>query len=150
MSWIIRRIVAGGAAAFFFFSWILQLLWNSLIAGHIAPAAPTLSYFQAAGLWFFVSLMFAWTGIGARPRSLIRWDRRTWAEWGVQTERKVKRCVSDWLHNLGPDAEAHLEHRIKRGFARWAEVDDDLDWDDLGEHIERKIKRHLREWMDDA
>ncbi len=134
MQWIVRLVTAGGVAAFFFFSWILQMLWNNLIAGHILTALPRLTYLQAAGLWFLVSLLFAWAGIAARSRT---WTLR----------RTVTRCLSDWVDT--PDAEARAESRIKRGLSRWAAVEGKIEWDDLGEQIERKIMRRLREWIDE-
>ena len=54
MRGLLRLIAAGGIAAFFFFSWIIQLLWNSIIAGHLG-LLPELNYLQAAGLWFLVA-----------------------------------------------------------------------------------------------
>jgi hypothetical protein len=134
MKWVVRLVTAGGVAAFFFFSWIIQMLWNSLIAGHILTALPRLTYLQAAGLWFLVSLLFAWVGIASRPRT-------------GPLKRTVMRCLSDWIDT--PDAEARVESKIKRGLSRWAEVEGDVEWDDLGEHIERKIMRRVRAWIDE-
>ena len=108
------------------------------------------NYWQAAGLWFFVIILFAWTGFGGRPRSWIQASRRSdWDQFGDRIERKVKARVSQWADSPDHDLEDKLEARIKRGFSRWVDTDDDMDWDDLGEHIERKIKRHLREWLDE-
>jgi len=151
MRLIVRVIAAGGIAAFFFFSWIIQLLWNSLIAGHLGLAV-SLTYFQAAGLWFLVSVLFAWVGIGTGPISWTRsWRRRDWSTLGDQIERKIRRRVSAWAEDEDDldDLGERIEAKIKRGFSRWVDVDEEMDWDDLGEHIERKIKRKLRDWADD-
>jgi|GEM_PF-1856869 hypothetical protein len=56
-------ITGGGIAAYFFFSWILKLLWNGVLAE--LQLVPTLiTYWQSAGLWLFVIILFAWVGIG--------------------------------------------------------------------------------------
>ena len=57
-------ITGGGVAAFFFFSWILQLLWNSILFEQLQLVPTAVNYWQAAGLWFFVIILFAWVGIG--------------------------------------------------------------------------------------
>ena len=72
MRTVIGLITGGGVAAFFFFSWVIQMLWNSIVYGHLGLFKP-LSYLQAAGLWFLITLLFAWTGIGAGARA---WRRR--------------------------------------------------------------------------
>ena len=126
MNLVVNTMTASGIAAFFFFSWIIQLLWNSLIAGYLG-LTPTLSYFQAAGLWFLVSLLFAWVGIGVRPVFWTRYRRRR--DWSALGDR--------------------IEAKIKRGFSRWVGVDEEIDWDDLGEHIERKIKQKIRDWAEE-
>ena len=151
MNLIVRTMAAGGIAAFFFFSWIIQLLWNSLIAGHLG-LAPTLSYLQAAGLWFLVGLLFAWAGIGVRPTFWTRYRRRRdWSALGERIERKVRRHVSRWVEKDGnvDDLGDQIEAKIKRGFSRWVGVDEEIDWDDLGEHIERKIKQKIRDWAEE-
>ena len=79
MRWIIGLVTGGGIAAFFFFSWIIQMLWNSLIWGHLGLLKP-LSYLQAAGLWFLVTLLFAWVGIGAGRYVYLRRKVRDWEE----------------------------------------------------------------------
>ena len=65
-------LTGGGIGAFFFFSWVIQVLWNSIVVRHLGLLKP-LSYWQAAGLWFLVTLFLAWTGIGAAARL---WHRR--------------------------------------------------------------------------
>jgi len=63
-------ITGGGIAAYFFFSWILKLLWNGVLLK--LQLVPTLiTYWQAAGLWLFVIILFAWVGIG-NPSGLTR------------------------------------------------------------------------------
>ncbi len=122
---LLTRIVAGGGvAAFFFFSWVIMMLWNSIVAGHLELAKP-LSYLQTCGLWFTIILLFAWTGIA------VRWQfRRAWFH-----ERRRE--------DLGHD----IERKIKSGFARWVGAEKDLDWDELGERIEKKIKSHIKDWL---
>ncbi len=150
MKLLAKVIAAGGVAAFFFFSWIIQLLWNSLVAGHLG-VAPTLTYLQAAGLWFLVSLMFAWVGIGATPSRWLKLRRRRdWPKFGDRIEREIRRHVSRWMEEEeGDDLGERIEAKIKRGFSRWVGVDEETDWDDLGEHIERKIKEKIRDWTDE-
>ena len=123
MRWIIGLVTGGGIAAFFFFSWIIQMLWNSIVFGHLGLLEP-LSYLQAAGLWFLVSLLFAWVGIGAGRYVFLRRRVRDWEEIG----RKV-------------------EARIREALTRWAEGEADADWEELGRKIEERIKRKLRDWL---
>jgi len=124
-----RLITGGGIAAFFFFSWVIMMLWNSIISRHLG-LLPPLGYLQAAGLWFLIILLFAWTGIGAgRVRTAIQRQRvkdRDWSEVGDRVEQK-----------------------IKRGFARWVGTSEDEDWDELGNKIEEKIKKKVREWTEE-
>jgi hypothetical protein len=68
-------VAGGGIGAFFFFSWVIQRLWNSIVAGHLGLLKP-LTYWQAAGLWFLVTLLLAWTGIGVGQRLWRRWRSR--------------------------------------------------------------------------
>jgi Na+-driven multidrug efflux pump len=65
-------LTGGGVGAFFFFSWVIQMLWNSIVVRHLGLLKP-LNYWQAAGLWFLITLFLAWTGIGAAARL---WQRR--------------------------------------------------------------------------
>ena len=114
--------------------------------------APTLSYFQAAGLWFLVSLLFAWVGIGVRSAFWVKRGRgKDWSALGDRIERKVRRLVSRWAEEDGgvDDLGDRVEAKIKRGFSRWVGVDEEIDWDDLGEHIERKIKQKVRDWAEE-
>lgn len=124
MRLLTRLVAGGGVAAFFFFSWVIMMLWNSIVAGHLGVAG-TLSYLQTCGLWFMIILVFAWTGIG------VRWQFR-----------KV------WYHDRrGEDFGRDIERKIKSGFARWVGAEKDMDWDELGEKIEKKIKSCIKDWV---
>ncbi len=121
---LLRRIVtSGGVAAFFFFAWVIMMLWNSIIVGHLELTKP-LSYLQICGLWFMITLFLAWTGIGMGGVRSWWWDERRSEDFGRE-----------------------IEHRIKRGFAHWVGTEEDIDWDELGERIEKKIKSRLKEWL---
>ncbi|MEN3009839.1 MAG: hypothetical protein ABDI20_02465, partial [Candidatus Bipolaricaulaceae bacterium] len=79
-----KFLAGGGVAAFFFFAWVIMMLWNSLVAGHLELTKP-LNYWQACGLWFLVILFFAWAGLG------LRWVWRwTWPE--ERLERRLRRA----------------------------------------------------------
>jgi len=123
---ILKLIRYGDIAAFFFFSWVIMMLWNSIIAGHL-QMFPALSYFQACGFWFLLIVLFSWTGAAGVGGG---WPFRPW--------RKA-RDVED----VGRD----VERRIKRGFARWVGTTDDVDWDELGHLIERRIRTRLKDWI---
>lgn len=68
-------ITAGGVPAFFFFSWILQLLWNSILHEQLGIVPSAVTYWQAAGLWFFVIILFAWAGIGVSGSLSRKWNK---------------------------------------------------------------------------
>jgi hypothetical protein len=68
-------ITGGGIGAFFFFSWIIQLLWNSILVDQLGLVSVKLNYWQAAGLWFLSIIAFAWAGIGVSPRAIRRWRK---------------------------------------------------------------------------
>ncbi len=70
-----QAITAGGIPAFFFFSWILQMLWNSILHDQLTIVPTPVTYWQAAGLWFFVIILFAWTGIGVSGSFSKRWSK---------------------------------------------------------------------------
>jgi hypothetical protein len=152
MKAVAKSLGAGGVAAFFFFSWIIQLLWNSILVDQLALVAVKLNYWQAAALWFLTTILTAWVGIGARPVRRRPRLTRDWDELGRRIERKVQRGISRWI---GDDPEGiddlgeRIEAKIKRGFARWVDVDEDTDWEDLGEHIERKIRGKIRDWSEE-
>ena len=151
---LLRLLIARGEIpAFFFFSFILMLLWNSLVARQLGWG-PTLSYLQTAGLWFLLNLAFAWAGIGARSAigfGQSRGFRRSGRHRGIGDH--VRSAIRD---DLSPERSAEdsddlgdrIERRIKRGFARWVDADEETDWSDLGKRIERKIRRTIREWID--
>lgn len=122
MRWV-GGLFSGGVAAFFFFSWVIQLLFNSILVGHLGLLRP-LNYWQAAGLWFLITLLLAWVGIGA-TRGLYRLRREPdWERVGERIERKIK----DKLRS-------------------WAEGDEE--WKEVGEKIEAKIKQKIREWAEE-
>jgi len=73
---LLRGLMAGGGvAAFFFFSWIIQLLWNSILFEQLSLAPVRLTYWQAAALWFLSIILFAWAGIGVSPRITKKWHK---------------------------------------------------------------------------
>ena len=61
--------------AFFFFSWIIQLLWNSILVDQLALVAVKVNYWQAAALWFLSIILFAWAGVGVSPRIIRKWHK---------------------------------------------------------------------------
>jgi hypothetical protein len=154
MDLIIRAITRGGVGAFFFFSWIIQLLWNSILVDQLALVPAKVSYWQAAALWFLVTLFFAWTGIARRPRSLaprIRWS--CCGDIARTVKREIRSHLRDWVRDEPAedmsDLGDRIEAKIKRGFANWVGTDENVGWDDLGEHIERRIKDKFRDWADE-
>lgn len=124
MRLITRLVAGGGLAAFFFFSWVIMMLWNSIVAGHLALTKP-LSYLQACGLWFLTILLFAWVGVGLSWQLRMAWRR----------ERRAEAAGRD------------IETRIKRGLARWAGAEEAVSWEELGERVEKKLKDRFREWL---
>lgn len=124
MRLVTRLVAGGGVAAFFFFSWVIMMLWNRIVAGHLELAKP-LGYLQACGLWFLLILLFSWAGIG------LGW-RLAWA-WRRERRRE----------ELGRE----IESRIKRAFARWAGAEEAATWDEIGDRIETKIKAKFRDWL---
>lgn len=139
--------LTSGVPAFFLFSFILMLLWNSLVAGHLGWA-PRLSYLQTAGLWLLVSLALAWAGIGARSGWRAHRRHRR-ASRDDRMEQKAEFMVSgcefdDEWDNVGD----RIERQIRGGLARWVDAGEDTDWSDLGRLIERKIKRKISDWVD--
>ena len=84
-------------AAFFFFSWVIKLLWNSILVDQLRLAPAELTYWQAAALWFLVSILLAWTGLARRPGWLtfqIRWSplsRLTRA-----LKREIRSQLGEW------------------------------------------------------
>ena len=151
---LLTKLVAGsGVAAFFFFSWVIMMLWNSILAGHLG-LLPALSYLQAAGLWFLFILFFAWTGIGINAHILPLWRREHTRDTVIdRIESRIKRGVSHWGEHKNEENWEEfgekIEKKVKRGIAHWVDADPNMDWDDLGERIEEKIKRKVREWADE-
>ena len=140
-----KTIRGGGIAAFFFFSWIIQLLWNSILFEQLALVPSRVSYWQAAALWFLTIILFAWAGLGVRQTSWAS-RRRSFEDVGDRIGRTIKRRVRDWSSDSASD---DLERKIKRGFAHWVDVDETADWEDIGERIERKIEKKLHDWAND-
>jgi len=68
-------ITGGGIGAFFFFSFILQVLWNSILVDQLGLIAVKVNYWQAAGLWFISIILLAWAGIGTSPQIISRWRK---------------------------------------------------------------------------
>lgn len=144
MRGITIAIEKGGIAAFFFFSYIVMLLWNSLIAGHLG-LGPRLSYLQAAGLWFLITILSSFVGFASRPFSPCR----EWGSIGERIKERIKDRISEWVEPGEPDEIGErIERKIKRAFARWADADEDLDWSELGDRIEEKLRAKFREWID--
>jgi len=124
MKWLGGLIAGSGIAAFFFFSWIIQMLFNSIIVRHLGLFKP-LSYLQAAGLWFLITLLFAWIGIGVtRGIYRVRWER-DWSEIGDRIERKIKQKLKEWAEGEEEwgEVERKIEEKIKRKIKEWAEED---------------------------
>lgn len=69
-------IRGGGVGAFFFFSWVIQLLWNSILVDQLGLVAVKVNYWQAAALWFLSIILFAWAGVAVGPsaRRWWKWD----------------------------------------------------------------------------
>ena len=116
---LFTRLVTGSGIAAFFFSWIIQMLWNSLIAGHLG-LLPRLSYLQAAGLWLLFTLFTAWSGIGVGSRVLFNWKGQTpWKGVGRRVWSRVRSRIRSVIRGepdvewQGPDTA-----RIDRGEPR--------------------------------
>ncbi len=60
-------IRGGGIGAFFFFSWVIELLWNSILVDQLALVPTKVNYWQAAAVWFLSIILFAWAGVGVTP-----------------------------------------------------------------------------------
>ena len=149
MKLLTKLMAGGGVAAFFFFSWVVMMLWNGIVVGHLA-VGQTLSYLQVCGVWFLLIVVLAWTGIASMRIT------RAFAQWGKHGSvgERIARSVrgrntrrendEDW-----DDLAERIERRVKKGVADWAGADPDLDWDDIGERIEARIKERLRGWLDE-
>lgn len=104
------RLIGGGIAAFLLFSFILTLLQNSPIGGHLG-GGPALSYVQTAELWLLVRLV-----LDRRQNSHRMFHRA-----------KAARCTS---------LSGEIEQRVDDSFSR---DDAREDRDNLGDRIEQKI-----------
>lgn len=108
---LIYKFLSGSQlAAFFFFSWVVMMLWNAVVAGHLGLTKP-LSYLQACGLWFLATLLFAWAGLGAR-----------WAQSEERLERRLRRAFARFLAREDFDWEdlpELLERRLKEKIRGW-------------------------------
>jgi cytochrome bd-type quinol oxidase subunit 1 len=80
-------LALGCVAFFFLFSLVVQALFNNIIVGYFG-VLKSLSYLQAAGLWFLVTLLIGWIpliGAWARKPSgrlpeCIRTNLKRWVE----------------------------------------------------------------------
>ena len=91
---------AQSVAAFFFFSWISQLLWNGIVVDQLALVSVKVTYWQAAALWFLVSILLAWTGLARRPRSLalnLPWF--SLGKFARAVKREIRSCVGEWVRD---------------------------------------------------
>jgi len=116
---LLSKLVAGGGiAAFFFFAWIIQILWNSLVVGHLGLLKP-LTYLEAAGLWFLVILLTAWAGLGVGTRFLLR---------------------------ARGDRGRRAQLLLGRGFLRWIGLGPKIEWQNQDERMEERIRKRFSEW----
>jgi hypothetical protein len=144
---LLSRLIAGGIPAFFFFTYVLMLLWNSLIAGHLGWA-PTLTYLQTAGLWFVVTIVLAWTGIASR-RALRSHRAPHLSGIEDEIERQLEHAFSRDSRGEGRDDRGDaVERRIRHSLGRWAGAREDADWAEVGEQMEKKIRRRIADWID--
>jgi hypothetical protein len=51
------------------------LLWNSILFEQLQLVPTQVTYWQSAGLWFFVIILFAWTGIGVPTGLGKKWQK---------------------------------------------------------------------------
>jgi len=58
-----------------FFSWIIHLLWNSILVDQLALVAIKVYYWQAAVLWFLSIILFAWAGVAVSPCMARKWRK---------------------------------------------------------------------------
>jgi len=123
MKLLTKLVAGGGVAAFFFFSWVIMKLWNSLVVRLFD--LPALRYLEVCGLWFLVILVFAWAGIAMNARVFI----------GRRREERRE------------EVGRRIDEGIKRGFARWVDADEHMEWDEIGERMEKKFKAKFKEWL---
>ena len=89
---------AQSVAAFFFFSWIIKLLWNGILVDQLALVPIKVTYWQAAALWFLVSILLAWTGRSRRPRLAVL--DSPWLFFGKiarAVKREIRAHVGEWV-----------------------------------------------------
>jgi len=149
MKFLTKLLAGGGVAAFFFFSWVIMRLWNHILAWRL-QLVPPLTYLQAAGLWFLLIILFAWTGIAAARGVTLFRKHRDWDDLGGRIESKLKQRLSHWAgtrshHESWDDIADRIEQRVKRGLARWLDADESVAWEDLGERIEDKIRHKFED-----
>ena len=122
-----RLVAGGGIAAFFFFSWVIQMLWNSVIAGHFGLLS-RLSYLDAAGLWLLFTLLTAWSGIGLGTPLAIRLSGGTsWKGLGHQIRTRTISRVRSFIRGEPEvewqDRNERMEERIRKRFSEWTKED---------------------------
>lgn len=143
-----------GAGMFFLFSWVVQVLFNSIVVGHFGLLAP-LNYWQAASLLFLFMILFAWGGWGLGiGRSLFRIEAASFflAAWIFQLLfnslivghfgllRPVSYLQAAGLLFLAAIFTAWL------GFAAEPRRRVSVDLSGLGRRIMDEIKRVFEEW----
>ena len=75
MRLLTKLLARCGVPAFFFFSWILELLWNSILFDQLSLVPVKVNYWQAAALWFMSIIVFAWAGIGVSSNVVGKWKK---------------------------------------------------------------------------
>jgi hypothetical protein len=123
MGLVTRLVAGGGIAAFFFFSWVIQMLWNSAIAGHFG-LLPRLSYLDAAGLWLLFTLLTAWSGIG------------------VGTPLALRLSGGGSLKGLGRRITTRMTSKLRS----WIRGEPEVEWQNKGERMEERIRKRFSEW----
>ena len=118
-----RLVAGGGVAAFFFFSWIIQMLWNTVIAGHFG-LLPRLSYLDAAGLWLLFTPLTAWSGIG------------------VGAPLAIRLSGGGSLKGLGHRIRTRTISRVRS----WIRGEPEVEWQDGNERMEERIRKRFSEW----
>jgi len=148
MKLLTRLMAGGGVAAFFFFSFVVMMLWNGIVAGHLG-LGPTLSYLQVCGLWFLLIVVFAWTGI-ASTRVSRALQRLGWRARVPRTIGRIARAARSFDHDEDWDDIAdRIKSRVKQGMADSLGEEPDVDWENIGERIEDRIKQRIRDWLDE-
>jgi len=141
-----RLLARFGIPAFFFFSWILELLWNGILFDQLRLVPTRLTYWEAAGIWFAVSLLSVSVAIGSRSTHALR-QPPSWRRSSEDLERSIE-DVLPTRERVRDDLGDRIERSIQRRLARWTDADEETGWPDLGAMIERKVKRAFRAWID--